>query len=168
LQEEILFWAIPSKQGLTGTAAARRIPALSERGIVRWIRIAKEPCVVDTTTVETTIRLGLWIAALHKYPAKVEPPGWPGTAAPRKILVGSRKENLRETATLTRSARTTSFVGKITVLLLEGRTPTPGWTVVFLRTTHLLQRQQRLQQQNWEQHQLSLQQHREQRQLQHQ
>merc|ERR1719495_2702969 len=77
------------------------------------------------------IQPGLWIVVLHKYLAKVDPPGWPGIAALRTSRAGSR----RVTATQTLSARATLFVVKTTVLLLEERTPTGGWTAVCLQAS---------------------------------
>merc|ERR1711962_808067 len=58
--------------------------------------------------------------------AKGDPPGWPGIAALRTSPAGSR----RVTATQTLSARATLCVVKTTVLLLEERTRTGGWTAV--------------------------------------
>merc|ERR1719447_2757958 len=77
------------------------------------------------------IPLGSWIVALHKCLAKVDPPGWPGIAALRTSRAGSR----RATATQTLSARATLCVVKTTVLLLEERTPTGGWTAVCLQAS---------------------------------
>jgi len=97
----------------------------------------REPSDVDTTTAGPTIQLGLWIVALLKYPAKVEPHGWHGTAALRNSLVDGRRESPRETATPTLNARVILFAVKTTVLLLAGRAPILGWTVVCLWATHL-------------------------------
>merc|ERR1719315_523728 len=62
---------------------------------------------------------------------KVDPPGWPGIAVLRTSRAGSR----RATATQTLSARATLCVVKTTVLLLEERTRTGGWTAVCLQAS---------------------------------
>jgi len=98
----------------------------------------REPSDVDTTTAGPTIQLGLWIVALLKYPAKVEPHGWPGTAALRSSLVGGRKESQRVTATPIQNVRVILFAAKTTVLPLAGRAPILEWTVVCLWATHHL------------------------------
>merc|ERR1719167_1574728 len=77
------------------------------------------------------IPLGEWIVVLHKCLAKVDLPGWLGIAALRTSRAGSR----RATATQTLSARATLFAVKTTVLLLEERTRTGGWTAVCLQAS---------------------------------
>jgi len=125
------FSEILGRRGLTGIAAVRKLPAQREKVTARWMLTAREVFVAATTTVGTMIPLGLWIVVLPKCLAKVDPPGWPGIAALRTSRAGSR----RATATQTLSARATLCAVKTTVLLLEERTRTGGWTAVCLQAS---------------------------------